>query len=108
MSRGRVRADPLAFALSNDVRVEILRYLAKQGPGKKMCARQLSEDLGRKLSIVSYHVQVLDESGAIRLAGDPEPAGDSIQRFYAFNVSEPWALAELGSPDGEIGPAEDA
>jgi DNA-binding transcriptional ArsR family regulator len=90
----RDRTDTLVHALDNKLRVEILRYLAKQGPGKKMCARELSEDLGRRLDVVAYHVQVLDECGAIRLAVDPEPA-ESIQWFYVFNITAPWTLAVL-------------
>ena len=95
MSRGQIRTHPLRTALDNDVRVDILKYLAKQGPGKKMSARELAEDLNQEFSVISYHVQVLYECGAIRLV-DAEPARGTLRHFYVFDIHEPWALALLG------------
>jgi DNA-binding transcriptional ArsR family regulator len=95
MSRGEVPTNPLAYALTNDVRVEILKHLAGQRPGNKMCARDLSEDLNKKFGVISYHVQVLFECGAIRLV-DPQPPQGVLRHFYVFDVDEPWALTVLG------------
>jgi predicted transcriptional regulator len=95
MSRGEVPTNPLAYALTHDVRIEILKYLAGQGPGKKMCAQDLSGDLDRKLAVISYHVQVLSECGAIRLV-DTEPAKGAFGHFHVFDIDDPWALTVLG------------
>jgi predicted transcriptional regulator len=95
MSRDQVPRSPLASALTNDVRIEILKYLAGQGPEKKMCARELSEDLNQKFGVISYHVQVLSECGAIRLV-DTEPAKGAFGHFYVFDIDDPWALTVLG------------
>jgi len=103
---GRVpgRKHSLASALNNGVRVEILKHLAAQGPGRKMCARDLSEDLDQKLNVIAYHVVVLHEGGAIKLV-DTEPASATVRRFYVFDIDEPWALAVLGL-DGPGTPAD--
>jgi predicted transcriptional regulator len=81
--------------LNDPVRVELLRCLYGQGPGRKMCVREWSEDLGRPRKLVSYHVLVLEKAGAIRPADDSEPDERSIERFYVFHITEPSMLERL-------------
>lgn len=62
-SDGQVIDQRLVRALSNPLRVEILRALH----GRVLSPKLLAADLDESLSLVSYHVRVLAEVDAVRL-----------------------------------------
>jgi DNA-binding transcriptional ArsR family regulator len=90
-----IHTDPLRHALASKVRRAILRHLYRQGPGRKMSVRELSDELQRPRSNVYYHVNTLAEAGAIRLAEGSGSDDESTEAFYYFNVTADWALALL-------------
>ena len=74
----------LVRALSNPLRVEILRVLH----GRVLSPNRLAPELDESLSLVSYHVRVLAEVEAIRLV-KTEPRRGSTEHFY---TTEPRCL----------------
>lgn len=92
MSREQTPA--LAYALGSEVRREILRNMARRRPGEVLCARDLSEILGRNLEVTSYHLQRLHECGAVAPVATPD--GDPIRVLYVLDIDDPRVLAALG------------
>ncbi len=90
----REQTTSISYALRSEVRREILRHLADRRPGDGMCARELSEILGRNLEVTSYHLQRLYECGTI--APVEQSDGGPTTHLYVFNVDDPGALAVLG------------
>lgn len=101
---GRAEAkDPLVRALGHPLRVEILRFMHE--PGREAInPKGLAKALHRDLNLVSYHVRVLEECGAVKLVRT-QPARGAMAHFYVFDIAEPWVLAMLRNvdPDGESG-----
>jgi hypothetical protein len=93
-----MKRNSLIYALTSDVRVEILKYLGGQRPGEKVGAQELSEVLGRRFEFISYHLQRLHEFGAVRLI-TTRPARGPIRLFYVFSIDDPFALKMLGLND---------
>jgi hypothetical protein len=91
----RERKTSLDYALSSDVRREILRHLARQRPGEGLTALELAEILDLNLEVASYHLRRLDECGAVRPLRTTPPSGP-LRISYAFDIHDPWALATLG------------
>jgi DNA-binding transcriptional ArsR family regulator len=67
----------LVRAISNPLRVEILRALH----GRASSPNRLAPELGESLSLVSYHVRVLVETGAIRLVKEVQRRG-ATEHYY--------------------------
>ncbi len=79
-SRCVMLKDPAALkALSNDVRVEILRILSK----KPMSVSELAKELNLSIQAVSYHVKVLRRYGLIDVASTQEIRGMLKKRYIA-------------------------
>ncbi len=91
----------LLVALRHPLRREILRAMAGRAA---ISPREISDELRRPLSNVSYHVRVLVDCGVVTLV-DTAPVRGSMQHFYSHTIDEPWALAVLGlSENGEAEP----
>ena len=93
--------DGLLIALRHPLRRAILRTMAKE---PRLSPRQISDILEQPLSMVSYHVRVLRDNGAIELVGRAQVRG-SVQHFYRLDIHEAWALGALGISDGRGGDA---
>ena len=93
-------ARDLLHALRHPVRREILTLLAdpRRGP---MSPRELSGELGKPIPTTSYHARVLLECDAVEIV-DERPVRGTLAHYYAFAVTEPWALQALG-----VAPEED-
>ena len=86
----------LMFLLGNPLRKRLLRLYVE---AKEMRSpKQLTVPVNKDVSIVSYHVRVLAEHGAVELV-DTQPRRGAVEHFYKATslVDEvPWARAVLG------------
>lgn len=73
----------MAFALSNPIRLEILDLLGEHGLSSPV---RMSEKLDESLGLVSYHVKVLEECGAVQLVNKKQRRG-AWEHFYKRTVS---------------------
>jgi len=88
--------EALIFLLVNPLRKRLFRLYVE---AKEMRSpKQLTVPVNRDVSIVSYHVRVLAEHGAVELV-DTQPRRGAVEHFYKATslVDEvPWARAVLG------------
>lgn len=84
----------LVRAISKPLRVEILEALH----GRVLSPTLLAPEVGESLSLVSYHVKVLAESGAIRLVKEVPRRGVK-EHFY---TTEPRSM--IGHQDWRLAP----
>lgn len=73
----------MAFALSNPIRLEILDLLGEHGLSSPV---RMSEKLDESLGLVSYHVKVLEECGAVQLVKKKQRRG-AWEHFYKRTVN---------------------
>ncbi|HEX5983706.1 MAG TPA: helix-turn-helix domain-containing protein [Solirubrobacterales bacterium] len=88
--------EALIFLLANPLRRRLFRLYVEAT--EKRSPKQLTVPVNRDVSIVSYHVRVLAEHGAVELV-DTEPRRGAVEHFYKATslVDEvPWARAVLG------------
>lgn len=72
----------LEFALSNPVRLAILDLLGELGVSSP---KRMSEQLDASLGLISYHVKVLEQSGAIRFIEKKQRRG-AWEHFYERTI----------------------
>lgn len=87
----------LLAALDHPVRRQILRAMAGR---KAVYPRELSEELGRPLDNLSYHIRVLAHCGAAKLVGT-ERVNGSTRHHYRSSVRARWAQTVLEATKGE-------
>lgn len=87
----------LLAALDHPVRRQILRAMAGR---RAVSPRELSEELGRPLDNVSYHVRVLARCGAAKLVRTKR-VGGSTMHLYRPSVRARWARMVLEATRGE-------
>ncbi|HET7177608.1 MAG TPA: helix-turn-helix domain-containing protein [Solirubrobacterales bacterium] len=87
----------LLAALDHPARRQILRAMAGR---KAVCPRELSEELGRPLDNLSYHVRVLAHCGAAKLIRTERVSG-STKHLYRSSVRAGWAQTVLEATRGE-------
>jgi DNA-binding transcriptional ArsR family regulator len=75
------RASALSQALSNPLRLAILRQLRGRG---RMSPSEFAAGNGRALGNVSYHFRALEAAGVIALV-DQQPRRGAIENFYAVS-----------------------
>jgi DNA-binding transcriptional ArsR family regulator len=89
----------LLDALRHPLRRSLLRrHLESE---EMLSPKELARLESQSLSLVSYHVRVLLDCGAIEVAGRRQARG-ALQRFYmpTSRLTEtPWVLASLGLED---------
>ncbi len=85
------KASDLFTALAHPLRRQILREVLGSG---ETSPRDLATGLDEPLSALSYHVRVLAECGAIKLARTKQIRG-STQHFYRPAVKAQWARTAL-------------
>lgn len=88
--------EALIFLLGNPLRKRLFRLYVEAT--EKRSPKQLTVPVNRDVSIVSYHVRVLAEHGAIELV-DTEPRRGAVEHFYKATslVDEvTWARSALG------------
>jgi DNA-binding transcriptional ArsR family regulator len=93
--------DDLLVALRHPMRREILRLIADEKPASP---REIADALDQQLSGVAYHVRVLADCEAIVLTGTKAVRG-SMQHFYCYAITAPWAEEVLGLDKKDDGPA---
>lgn len=88
----------LLTALGSPMRRRILRAMEGEAtsPGK------LSERMKVPLSTVSYHVRILERSGALKLVDEKAVRG-AIEHFYRSAVTAKWARMALEESRAEDG-----
>jgi DNA-binding transcriptional ArsR family regulator len=95
---GKRQAD-LISALNHELRRRILRVLHERGESRSPI--QLSRQLEKPLSNISYHVRVLERLGALAET-DQEQVRGALERFYASAVAgDPEVLAMLAATKEE-------
>lgn len=87
----------LLAALDHPARRQILRAMAGR---QAVCPRELSEELGRPLDNLSYHVRVLAHCGAVKLIRTERVSG-STKHLYRASVRAGWARTVLEATRGE-------
>lgn len=87
----------LLAALDHPARRQVLRAMAGR---RAVCPRELSEELGRPLDNLSYHVRVLANCGAVKLVRTERVSG-STKHLYRFSVRAGWARTVLEATKGE-------
>lgn len=87
----------LLAALDHPQRREVLRAMDGAGAASP---RELSEQLGKPLDNLSYHIRVLARCGAVKLVRTVRTRG-STQHFYRFAVKPRWARTVLEATRGE-------
>jgi DNA-binding transcriptional ArsR family regulator len=92
----RKKANDLFTALGHPLRRQILRKMLEED--SEMTPLELSVYLGEPLSALSYHVRVLAECGAVKLARTRQVRG-STQHFYSPAIDTPWARSALDSTE---------
>jgi DNA-binding transcriptional ArsR family regulator len=97
-SLNRSDENNLRVALRHPLRRRILRQMTSR---EAISPLELSENLGKPLSNVSYHVRVLADCAAVTLVGTIPKSG-SMQHFYSSAVEAPWALRILALDDPEV------
>jgi DNA-binding transcriptional ArsR family regulator len=86
----------LARAIDHPLRRELLKLLVEQS--QKLSSRTLAQLTEQPLSIVSYHVRVLECHEAVEPVAD-EPIMGSANRYYEpteIVTETPWLLAAIG------------
>lgn len=86
----------LMFLLGHPLRKRLLRLYIEAK--EKRSPKQLTVPVNKDVSIVSYHVRVLAEHGAVELV-DTQPRRGAVEHFYKATtlVDEvPWARVALG------------
>lgn len=85
----RRREMSLLAALSNDVRLDLMRRLRDEKDA--ISPTQLAQEFGKPLSTVAYHLRILFAAGALSLV-KTEPRRGAIKHFYKSSVRVPWAM----------------
>lgn len=85
----------LLAALGHPTRRRILKAMA---PDEEVSPRELSRDFDLPLSMVSYHVRVLAECGALELVRTAQVRG-ATQHFYRSAFEAGWARSALAEAD---------
>lgn len=93
MAGSKKKPNDLFSALGHPMRREILREMLG-APEEDVSPRELSAKLYKQLSMLSYHVRVLNECNAIELIRTEQIRG-STQHFYRVIVKADWALEAL-------------
>jgi predicted transcriptional regulator len=75
----------LISALNHALRRDILRLMHASGEARSPVG--ISEQLGRPLASVSYHVQILHRLGAVSLEQTEQVRG-ALKHFYASTVKD--------------------
>jgi DNA-binding transcriptional ArsR family regulator len=75
---GAIAADRLVHAVSNPLRIQLLQQLENRAASKSTLQRALGD---LPLKVVSYHVDILLDSGCVVPVEDA-PAGDLDERLY--------------------------
>jgi DNA-binding transcriptional ArsR family regulator len=86
----------LIFLLGNPLRKRLFRLYVEAKETRS--PKQMTVPVNRDVSIVSYHVRVLAEHGAVELVGT-RPRRGAVEHFYKATslVDEvPWARVALG------------
>lgn len=86
----------LMFLLGHPLRKRLFRLYVEAG--ERRSPKQLTVPVNKDVSIVSYHVRVLAEHGAVELV-ETQPRRGAVEHFYEATalVDElPWARVVLG------------
>src|SRR5690349_22221996 len=78
--------------LAHPLRRRVLRLM--MGQRREMTPRALAERLEEPLSVVSYHVRVLEQCDAVRLTRTERVRG-ATQHFYRCTLKADWARRAL-------------
>ncbi len=89
-SKGK-QAD-LFEGLAHPLRRRVLRLMKEER--RETTPSELSERLGEQLSVLSYHVRVLEQCNAVRLTRTERVRG-ATQHFYRFSLKADWARRAL-------------
>ena len=93
----RRRTTDLFTALAHPLRRRVLRALLQENTAMSPC--ELATRFGVPLNALGYHVRVLEECEAVKLAGT-KPVRGATQHFYSCSVRTEWARTALaGSED---------
>ncbi len=57
---------PFYKALADETRLQLVRLLAQQRPGRALCVGRLAQELGVSSSAVSQHLRILKDLGLVR------------------------------------------
>jgi DNA-binding transcriptional ArsR family regulator len=95
------RHHALLMALAHPLRRAILRAMSNE---EATSPRELSDLLGYRLTLISYHVKVLARCGAVAPAGNEKVRG-ATKHYYRWSLKEEWAQKMLDA--GEDAPPED-
>jgi DNA-binding transcriptional ArsR family regulator len=90
------REEVLMFLLGHPLRKRLLKLYVEANEMRS--PKQLSVPVNKDVSIVSYHVRILAEHGAVELV-DTQPRRGAIEHFYKATslVDEvPWVRVVLG------------
>lgn len=91
-SGGSNNSGSLFTALGHPLRRRILRKMI--AAGGEISPLELADQLDEPLSALSYHVRVLADCRAVRLARTKQVRG-TTQHFYRATVKAEWARAAL-------------
>lgn len=89
-SKGK-QAD-LFEGLAHPLRRRVLRLMMEER--REMTPRGLSDRLEEPLSVLSYHIRVLEQCGAVRLTQTKRVRG-ATQHFYRCSLRTAWARRAL-------------
>lgn len=90
------KANDLFTALAHPLRRRILRRMIGSGENSP---RDLAIEFDEQLGVLSYHVRVLAECGALKLVRTKQIRG-STQHFYRAAVRTQWARTALRTTEG--------
>jgi len=82
--------------LAHPLRRRILRLMMREK--RETTPRELSEKLDEPLSVLSYHVRVLEKCEAVRLTRTERVRG-ATQHFYRISLRTKWARRALETTD---------
>jgi len=91
-AEGKGKRADLFEGLAHPLRRRILRLMKKER--RETTPRELSDRLEESLSVVSYHVRVLEQCEAVRLTRTERVRG-ATQHFYRFSLKPDWARRAL-------------
>jgi DNA-binding transcriptional ArsR family regulator len=89
---GKGKAVDLFEGLAHPLRRRVLRLMRDER--REMTPRGLSDRLDEPLSVLSYHVRVLEQCGAVRLTRTKRIRG-ATQHFYRCTLKADWARRAL-------------
>lgn len=101
-TEGKGKPVDLFEGLAHQLRRRVLRLMMDER--REMTPRNLADRLGEPLSVVSYHVRVLEQCKAVRLTRTKRVRG-ATQHFYRCTLKADWARRALeatkDSPKGK-------